>query len=81
MVMVIAKIVRGLFYLNLCFETVKMHKKNPRDAENNCYFCSFIILELYTLYKKIQSGLSTEMYMYMFMLWRDILTKSSLQKK
>ena len=33
MVMVIAKIVRGLFYLNLRFETVKMHKKilEPRE--------------------------------------------------
>lgn len=77
--MVIAKIVRGLFYLNLRFETVKMHKKILEPREIIAIFYSFITLELYTLYKKIQSGLPTEMYM--FMLWRDILTKSSLQKK
>ena len=53
MVMVIAKIVRGLFYLNLRFETVKNTQKKTRNAENNCYFCLFITLELYTLYKRL----------------------------
>ena len=42
MVMVIAKIVRGLFYLNLRFETVKNAQKNPRNAENNCYFAHLL---------------------------------------
>ena len=53
MVMVIAKIVRGLFYLNLRFETVKNTKKRLETREIIAIFYSFITLELYRFYKRL----------------------------